>query len=397
MKVAKPVVVKSIQLVAVVAAGLSMAHPALADIRESERTSRNSDVLKQSPVTVGRAPKTEETNDRPSKTEPTKNSQPSKKEQAKKTTPVAPKAEPSTPTPQAASANSNVSVSGYVLNSSFNVRGEPDANSQGYGTLAKYNWQALKVEDVPGKPNWIKIISPSGAYGYVSRKALTQVELNGTYMIRDNPSLMGTKVSSIREASSSNLILSGKSKVVSENGKSVEWLEVWHQGQKGWIASNARSKIGASPEAASAKDAPNAPDKVAEKTPEKDKPKPAYQGECVNTRDQFVANDRLKKAYGGGSELFGTWPGSMGIQLEYRKGKWIAKVPAELVSMATMMKPDAGIKEENPIALKICADKAGKPYVEFNKTKYKFTDDTARELDVKYGDFELKFSRPAVR
>lgn len=167
-------------------------------------------------------------------------------------------------------------VSGYRLDPAYNIRSQPNQESQRFSTIGRVEGEVLKVKEIPGNAKWLRIERANGGEGYVHKNALKPVELNGTYVIRSNPSLTsGSRLGSTADVKRpSDLILTGQAKVVKEeNGKTVQWLEVVAKGKKGWVAGGVTKNISAPSKTVDKPVAPKA-DKPAAKPAAKPEQKP---------------------------------------------------------------------------------------------------------------------------
>lgn len=307
----------------------------------------------------------------------------------------------------------------YILNNEFNVRLQPSSTAKVAGTLKKFNWQPLKLDEVPNKPDWVKLTSEKGNYAFLHKDALKKVELHPDYELRTEPSLEKSTILG-RTGKTSDIVFTGAEQTVTEGKKSIKWLEAWSVGKRVWIAAKAQKTT------AVAATSP-APAKVDRKTastpPAPSTAKPAVQPaakpaiaanppaaaakpvvppaakpteECVNTPDQFAKNPRLVKAFGS-TQPFTHWKGDYDITLEPSSGGvWTLRIPPIVVGF---MKVKPGEKRPDPVSqipLKVCIDKSEKPFVNAFGKDYPFKDSTNSKIELQYGSQSVEFTRSTV-
>ena len=140
----------------------------------------------------------------------------------------------------ASDEDSHQTVRAYQLKGNYNIRSEANQESQVMSTLGKTDDVGMKFSHVKGDDKWFKVNLDNGGDGYVNRHALKQVELNGNFVIHSDPSLSSHRVGLVSDTKRpEDLVLTGNQKIVQENGKKIEWLEVMSNGKKAWVAGGA--------------------------------------------------------------------------------------------------------------------------------------------------------------
>lgn len=309
-------------------------------------------------------------------------------------------------------------AAGYYIDTSFTVRKTAEiTKDNAAGKLNEYAHIPMKVSEVEGKPDWRKITSPSGNFAYVHKDALVRVDVATNYKIRKKSPTSNENIG-MTAKKNEGLVFTGQMKTVKDKkGAESKWLEVWNNGEKGWIAAESSKaaaekaaartskpvKVAAqtAPVAKPAKAADTAPKArpavaqapatkpadaskvrpvVAAAEPKSKVTEPAPKApasECVNTDQQFQTNDRLKKAYGG-STPFTNWDGSYGIKIRPTGQLWEVTIP-DYVLTTKGLNPD--LKKAN-VALKICVNASNKPYIHVYNKDFDFKDGGTNEVTI---------------
>ena len=264
------------------------------------------------------------------------------------------------------------------LNPSFRVHSAPEANSPSSGTISKseiISAEQMKAPSASGA-TWVKVQKADGSTGYVRGGTIHKVVLGDNYIVHEGPSLSGKRVGTVAQVSKdAPLVLTGRSKITTENNKKINWLEVLHNGKAAWVASDSVKSVdaektaktpivksekpapkkwtapkhpplpvdigsqvtiaepatkptaGAKPKVTAKSDKPKIvavqipdsitpPPKKGDKGPAAKKlaTKPAAATDlvCVKTREEFKASPVMKKAFGAKYDPFVQWTGDAG-------------------------------------------------------------------------------------
>lgn len=312
---------------------------------------------------------------------------------------------------------------GYFIDTSYTIRRSAKiTKDNGAGPLSGYAWQAMKVSEVKGKPDWRLLTSPSGKTAYIHKDAFVPVDVAPNYRIRRLTPESTEKIGTTAKKNE-NLLFTGQMKTTKDKkGQESKWLEVWSKGEVGWVAAEA-SKLASEkaearvaqeskPETKSVESKP-APAKPAEVPKEKpvakpveakpmtkpeakaETPKPVAKPsgrECVNTDQQFQSNDRLKKAFGGPTP-FANWSGTYGIQIRPIGNTWEVTIPDWVITAESL---DPNLRKSN-VALKICVDATNKPFINVFGKDWHFDDSEANNITINHpaSPKPIKFQKAA--